>query len=195
MKIPFIPLQNAFFSGLEITLKSQVSIIDNMFKLSAIKNFFIDRIVLIIIMSYTLIFTILMLPVFVIFNLSFELSFLIALFSFSINRLIDYKSTLKVIKEIDKDFTEYKFEKYYRELSPTLSSHPSEKEVKSLRTLLLNILLFGILFGLPLIIYHTYQYGTDLCLSFLLAAPIIYLNNSLMTRNIQITKMIVKDKR
>lgn len=166
-----------------------------MSKLSKLKNFFLIRIVLIILVSYILLFTALTIPWFIAFNLSFEVSLLIAVLSFSIHRIIDYISTIKAIKEFDKDFRKYGLGEYYGELSPSLSKHPKENDIKSIKILTLNIIVFAVLFLIPLWWYRSYQFGTAICFSLLLTAPIIWLNNSLVANNIRISKKIAKKRK
>ena len=166
--------------------------ISNTLKLT---NLFYENLIRIIVIFYLLLFTFLILPLFNNLNLSFWMAFIISILSFSIHRVIDYYSTWKVIKEFDNDFRKYKLNKYYRELSPTLPNHPNPRDIISPKILIINIIVFIILFVVPLILYNSYIISTTLCFSFLLTIPFIYLNNTIFANNIRISKIIAKGKK
>jgi hypothetical protein len=146
----------------------------------------------IIVISYIMIFVYLLLPIFEGLNLSSLECFAIAACSFLINRIIDYNSTCKALREFDKDFWKYHLGRFFGELSPTLPRYPTLRDIISTKILVINTLVFVMLFTFPIFWYDSYVLGTVLCFSFLMTSPIVYVNNIIVANSIRACKKVGK---
>lgn len=96
----------------------------------------------------------------------------------AINRIADYSSSLKCVKEFEDKFFEYGLDEWYVEGNPLFPKHPTKKEFmkKAVPMLLCTIALST---AAPF-------YGYSLCVD----SPFIYANNYRLSKEIKTSKKI-----